>query len=66
MTQLIVNIEDKTLVPSIRKILSSIQGVTVKRQTVRKNGIDEAMEDLKEGRVNCYDSVDDLFDSLGI
>lgn len=61
MTQLIVNIEDKTLVPSIRKILSSIQGVTVKRQPIRKCGIDEAIEDLREGRVNHYDSVDDLF-----
>ena len=36
-----------------------------KRKT-RKCGLEEALEDVKAGRVTEYESVDDLFEKLGI
>ncbi len=31
-----------------------------------KTGLEEAYEDVKAGRINHYDSADDLFKALGI
>mgnify|MGYP003327645301 CR=1 FL=1 len=42
-------------------------GVVIERlKPVRKTGIDKALEDVKAGRVNTYESVDDMFEKLGI
>ncbi len=66
MPQLILNIEDKSILPSLRKILSKLEGVTICKQKVRKTGIEKALEDVKEGRVITYNSKDELFKDLGL
>lgn len=67
MTQLTINVEDKSMLPHLRKILNSIQGVSVaKPARKKKSGIEEAYEDIKAGRVYHYDSVDEMFKALGI
>lgn len=61
MTQLTVSIEDVSKLEQIRQAISLIRGVssvTLKRQ--RKNGMDRAIEDLKNGRVYEAKSVEDL------
>lgn len=61
MTQLTVSIEDVSKLEQIKQAISLIRGVssvTLKRQ--RKNGMDRAIEDLKNGRVYEAKSVEDL------
>ncbi len=61
MTQLTVSIEDDSKLEQIKQAISLIRGVssvTLKRQ--RKNGMDRAIEDLKNGRVYEAKSVEDL------
>ena len=52
MTQITINIEDKSMVPHLKKILSAIEGVSIAKpsKTVRENGIERAMDDVKSGR----------------
>ncbi len=62
MTQLTINIEDKSIVPHLKKILNAIEGVSiVKSSTEKKCGLEEALDDVKAGRVHYADSVDDMF-----
>ena len=61
MTQLTVSIEDVSKLEQIKQAISLIRGVssvTLKRH--RKNGMDRAIEDLKNGRVYEAKSVEDL------
>ena len=61
MTQLTVSIEDVSKLEQIKQAISLIRGVssvTLKRQ--RKNGMDRALEDLKNGRVYEAKSLEDL------
>lgn len=66
MTQIILNIENQAIVPHLKKILSSIEGVTIAKTKRKRTEIDEAYQDIKEGRVHKASSVDELFkDVLG-
>ena len=61
MTQLTVSIEDVSKLEQIKQAISLIRGVssvTLKRQ--RKNGMERAIEDLKNGRDYEAKSVEDL------
>lgn len=67
MTQLTINIEDKSILPHLKKILNAIEGVSIAKPSRKKKcGLDEALDDVKAGRVHRYESVDDMFKSLGI
>lgn len=67
MTQLTINAEDKSILPHMKKILNAIEGVSIAKPSRKKKcGLDEALDDVKAGRVHRYDSVDDMFKSLGI
>lgn len=52
MTQLTINIEDKSMLPHLKKILSAIQGISISKpeRKKRKTGLDEAYEDVRAGR----------------
>ena len=66
--QIIVNIEDLSLLKDIKKAISMLKGVgriTVPRRK-RYSSYELSMLDLKEGRVNSYDSVDDFFQKMGL
>lgn len=52
MTQLTINIEDKSLLPHLKKILSA-EGVSIVKSTMKKKcGLEEALDDVKAGRVH--------------
>ena len=73
--QILVNIEDMSMLKDIKKAISLLKGVAsvkVKRATKKEYditktaGYREAMDDIKNGRVTTYDSVEDLFQKLDI
>lgn len=62
MTQLTINIEDKSILPHLKKILNAIEGVSiVKSSTKKKRGLEEALDDVKAGRVHHAKNVDEMF-----
>ncbi|MDE6514536.1 MAG: response regulator [Bacteroidales bacterium] len=66
MTQLILNIENVKILPSLKKILGAIEGVSIAQsKTVkRKSGLDEALEDIEAGRVYHAESTDEMFKQI--
>ncbi len=68
MTQITINIEDKSILPHLRKILNALQGVSIAtpEKKRKKSGIEEAYEDVRAGRVTHYDNVDEMFKAFGI
>ncbi len=65
MTQLTVSIEDVSMLDQIKQAISLIRGVssvTLKRR--RKTSMDRAIEDIEQGRVYKYDSLDDLIKEI--
>lgn len=61
MTQLTINIENKSILPHLKKILNAIEGVSIAKPAKKKCGLEEALDDVKAGRVHYADSVDDMF-----
>ncbi len=68
MTQITLNVENKAILPHLKKILNAIDGVTIApaKRKKRIQGIEEAFEDVRAGKIRHYDNVDDLFRSIGI
>lgn len=67
MTQLTLTITDPKEATLIKKLLAKFDSVTVSKVArKRKTGLDEALEDVKAGRVCHYDSVDDFFKEMGV
>ena len=76
MATLVLQIPDESLVQKVKQACKMIVGVaSVKVQKTAKKkehdicktaGYREAMDDVKNGRVTTYDSVEDLFQKLGI
>ena len=67
--QLLVSISDLSMIYDIKKAISMLKGVTsVKKQKTyditKTKGFQEALDDVKHGRVTHYDSVDDMFRSV--
>ena len=67
MTQLTINIEDKSILPHLKKILNALEGVSIAKWVKKKKcGLDEVLEDIEAGRVRQFESTEDLFKDLGI
>ncbi len=66
MTQITINVEDKSILPHLKKILNAIEGVSiaVPQKKRKKTGIEEAYEDVRAGRVTHCESVDDMFKQI--
>lgn len=62
MTQLILQIEDPSVLPTLKKVVKAFNGVTIaKPEKKHKCGLDEAIEDVKAGRVyGPFSSTDEL------
>lgn len=51
----------------LKKVLEAMKGVViVPNHQKSMSGIEEAMGDIRHGRVTEYESVDDMFEKLGI
>ena len=62
--QIIVSVEDASMMKELKKAIGLMRGVakvTVPRRRKLYSAYELSMRDLKEGRVNSYDSVDDFF-----
>ena len=65
MTQIVLNVEDKSLLPGLRKILSSLNGVSIaKSRTTRKGTLLRAVEEVRNGQVTRVSSVEELMNEL--
>ena len=65
MIQITLTITDPKEASLIKKLLAKFSSVTIsKTVSKRKTGLDEALEDVKAGRVYHASSVDDLFEQL--
>ena len=69
--QLLVSISDQSMLNDIKKAISMLKGeTTVKKQKQKEfditktKGFQEALDDVKHGRVTHYASVDDMFRSV--
>ena len=67
MTQITLTITDPKDASLIKKLLAKFDSVTISKPARRrKTGIDEALEDVKAGRVYHCDSVEDFFKEMGV
>ena len=67
MTQITINIEDKSILPHLKKILNAIEGVSIaKPEKKRKTGLDEAYEDVRAGKITHYENAEAMFKAFGI
>ena len=64
MTQLTLNVTDESLLPMLRKLFHSMEGVEIAPHRRRKSGIELAYEDGEAGRVTKWDSPDEMFNTL--
>ena len=71
MTQLIVNVEDVNLLSQIKKACSLLKGVGSVKVVKQKpqnvtstKGYQEAMEDVRAGRVHKAENADDMFTQI--
>ena len=61
MTELLIEVEDISILSSLRKVLNSLEGVKVKRVLRhKKTGLELALDDVKEGRVYSAKDGEDL------
>ena len=76
LATIVLDVQDESLLTQIKKACQLLKGVTsvkVQRKPNVKNeditqtaGYKEAMDDIKHGRISTYDSVDQLFEELGL
>ena len=66
MATLTIQVEDKSVMAGLKKGLEAMKGVVIVPNHQKKTGIEEAMDDIRHGRVTEYKSADDMFEKLGI
>ena len=63
---LTIQVKDKNVMAGLKKVLSAMSGVVIlSARKSKKSGIDEAMDDIHNGRVTKYDCAEDMFEKLG-
>ena len=59
MSTLTIQVEDNSVMAGLKKVLESMKGVViVPNHQKSMSGIEEAMDDIRHGRVTEYDSDD--------
>lgn len=68
MTQLVLNVEDASILQSLKKIIGALNGVSIAKSVKRPKkmtGIDKGLDDIKKGNVyqakNSADLVSQIF-----
>ena len=64
MTELTLKVTDESLLPMLRKLFRSMEGVEIAPRRHRKSGIELAYEDVEAGRVTKWNSPDEMFNTL--
>lgn len=67
MATLTIQVENQSILYSLKKILKAMDGVEIlPKSKTKKNGLEEAIDDIRCGRVTEFDSSEDMFKKLGI
>lgn len=67
MDTLTIQVENPSILASLKKILKAMNGVEIlPKSKMKKCGLEEALEDIRCGRVTEYKSSEDMFNKLGI
>lgn len=67
METLTIQVEDRNVMSGLKKVLKSMNGVViVPAKKKKRTGLEEAMDDIRHGRVTEYRSADDMFKKLGL
>lgn len=67
MTQLVINIENPAILPSLKKVLSALDGVSIARPMKKmknKTELELAMEEVRNGDVTHWESVNALIEHI--
>ncbi|MBQ9255270.1 MAG: hypothetical protein IJ180_10935 [Bacteroidales bacterium] len=65
MTQLVVSIEDYSMLSDIKHAIKMLRGVSeVSIIKQKKNGLDKAIEDVENGNIYSADSVEDMIKQI--
>lgn len=68
MTQLVLNISDPSILPTLKRVVKAFKGVTIDNsvsEVRKKSGLDEALEDVRAGRVSGpFNSMEELMEHL--
>ena len=65
MTQLVLHIENESVAASLKKVLATMDGVTI-ASTKTLSAYEKSKLEAKSGEVNTYSSVDELFAKVGL
>lgn len=70
MATLTIQVDNPAILSSIRKVLNALDGVRIlpqRKSATKKKGIDEALEDVRLGRVSGpFSTPEEVFEHLGI
>ena len=67
MNTIKIKFEDNTVMAGLKKVLRSMNGVViVPAKKKKKTGIEEAMDDIRSGKVTEYENAEDMFEKLCI
>ncbi len=67
MTQLIINIENPDILPSLKKVLSALDGVSIAksgRKAKQKAELDLAIEEARKGDVTHWENANALIEHI--
>lgn len=65
MTQIVLNVDNPSLVSSLKKVLSTMKGVSI-ASPQKLSSYEKSKMEVEQGQINTYDSVDQMFEKLGI
>ena len=67
MNTITIQVEDRNVMSGLKKVLKSMNGVVIlPTHKNKKSGMEEAMDDIRPGRVTEYKDADEMFEKLGI
>ncbi len=65
--QLLVSVSDPSMLNKLRNAIKMMKGVSsISVLKHKKTGIEEAMDDIRQGRVTECKNAEDMFEKLGI
>ena len=64
MTQIVLNIEDKKVVASLKRDLATMNGVAI-ASSKNLSPYEKSKIEARNGKINTYASVDELFAKVG-
>lgn len=67
MNTITIQVEDNKVLAGLKKVLQAMNGVKIISSKKEKRcELDEAIEDIRQGRTNEYSCSKELFEKLGI